>query len=378
MIIDAIAPPNLLLYFSPVARDSYAQRPHYVVRHFLDRGGARVVWVDPYPNRLPVLADLRRPPSPPAPRDPDPRVAVLRVPAWPVEPLPGGAALNRALRWRRVLARLEAETAGGDAIIGIGRPSALALLALARLRARARFYDAMDDFPEFYGGLSRRSMRRREDAVVAAVDRVYAASDALVAKFARRGVKAALVANAYPMGTLPPFQARDKGAPSVFGYVGTVGHWFDWDLVRELAAVFPASEVRLVGPVHAGPPRALPRNVTLLGERAQPDVVGQLREFACGLIPFRKTPLTASVDPIKFYEYRGMGLPVLSTRFGQMAARGRAEGVFHFEDGLEDAARAALAHATDADTVARFRADNDWDARLRRAALFPEPGPEPV
>ena len=34
------------------------------------------------------------------------------------------------------------------------------------------------------------------------------------------------------------------------------------------------------------------------------------------------------MDPVKYYEYRGMGLPVLTTRFGQMASRTRADGVY--------------------------------------------------
>ena len=64
MIIDAIEPPKHLLYFSPVAWASYAQRPHYFTRHFLRAPGASVTWVDPYPTRLPNLADLRgRPPD---------------------------------------------------------------------------------------------------------------------------------------------------------------------------------------------------------------------------------------------------------------------------------------------------------------------------
>jgi hypothetical protein len=216
--------------------------------------------------------------------------------------------------------------------------------------------------------------------VLGAVDRVYAASDALMEKFARRGVEACLVPNAYAMRTLPPFAPRPPAAPPVFGYVGTVGRWFDWELVARLASAFPSAEVRIVGPVYAGPPRVLPANVRLAGECPQPAAVEHLRDFACGLIPFRNTALTAAVDPIKYYEYRGMGLPVLSTRFGQMAARGRGDGVFMADGdgGLEGAARAALAHVTTAAAVDRFRAENDWDTRLGRAPLFPELGGLPV
>ena len=364
------------MYFSPVAWDSYAQRPHHFARHFLDRGGDGVLWVNPYPNRLPGLEDLRFRRAHPVAVSPEPRVRVVDVPAFPIEPLPGGVALNRALRWRGLLARLERETDGADLTLGVGRPSALAVLALDRLRAQARFYDAMDDFPEFYAGLSRRSMERREDEVAARVDVVYAASDALAAKFDRRGFRTIAVKNAYAMRTLPPFEPRPRGGPIVFGYVGTVARWFDWGIVAALPRAFPLAEVRIVGPVFAPRPW-LPANVKVLGAFAQPEVIPLLRGFSVGLIPFRKTPLTASVDPIKFYEYRAMGLPILSTRFGQMKARGRADGVFSLEDGIEAPARAALAHVVDPEDVARFRAANDWDTRLG-GVLYPDLAPLPA
>src|SRR5688500_14997728 len=202
-MIIAIEPPKHLLYFSPVAWASYAQRPHYFARHFLRARGASVTWVDPYPTRLPHLSDLGGRPSDRMPGTSDARVTVVGVPAWPVEPLPGGALVNRALRWRGLLPRLAAGMTATDGVIGIGRPSALAVLALDAVPARLRFYDAMDDFPEFYGGLSRRSMRGREGQVAAGVDRVCASSDALIAKFARQGVQATLVRNAYALDTLP-------------------------------------------------------------------------------------------------------------------------------------------------------------------------------
>jgi hypothetical protein len=157
-----------------------------------------------------------------------------------------------------------------------------------------------------------------------------------------------------------------------------VGHWFDWDLVRRIAAAHRDGEVRIVGPVHLRHSSDMPGNVRLLGECPQEAAVAHLQEFRCGLIPFRRTPLTAAVDPIKYYEYRAMGLPVVSTRFGQMEGRGGEPGVF-LTDGIDIApARRALRHVADPAEVARFRAGNDWTVRFDRASLFPELGAQPV
>ncbi len=52
-----------------------------------------------------------------------------------------------------------------------------------------------------------------------------------------------------------------------------------------------------------------------------------MAEFDVGLIPFKQNALTAAVDPIKYYEYRALALPVISTDFGEMHERGDLPGL---------------------------------------------------
>jgi hypothetical protein len=85
-----------------------------------------------------------------------------------------------------------------------------------------------------------------------------------------------------------------------------------------------------------------------------------------GLIPFKKTDLTASVDPIKYYEYRALGLPILSTRFGEMALRESQKGVFFVDkySDLEKQVKEALTCRSDIVEIEGFRKANSWDARF--------------
>ena len=87
------------------------------------------------------------------------------------------------------------------------------------------------------------------------------------------------------------------------------------------------------------------------------------------MIPFRSNALTAGVDPIKYYDYRAAGLPVLSTRFGEMTRRGSGDGVYFLDGagGLAEAVAAALAHRSDPVEISRFRRNNNWTARFRRS-----------
>jgi glycosyltransferase involved in cell wall biosynthesis len=254
----------------------------------------------------------------------------------------------------------------------VGKPSDLAVQILDRARGAPSFYDAMDDVAWFYEGRSRASMARQEIAVAVRVDRVWAASSALERRW-RRGARFCVrVPNACAPedlpspGARPP--ARDRRA---FGYVGTLARWFDWDFTRAVAEAFPDRPVDLIGPMYERPSGRLPDNVRLHPPRAAREALAAMGRFAVGLIPFRAGPLTEAADPVKYYEYAALGLPVLSTRVGEMARREGCPGVFLAEGPAEAAVRAreALA-ATPVEDLRAFQAVHSWEARFDAAGLF--------
>jgi glycosyltransferase involved in cell wall biosynthesis len=295
--------------------------------------------------------------------------------------LPLGAALNRLLA-RPVWRAIERFAGAGRLVIGVGRPSATALAAVRELDAESCFFDAMDNFPEFHRGLSRRAMRHYEDAIAAEVDLVLASSTYLAEKFARRGLRVEKILNGCnanaECGMRNDQRDRDTGVHSsslithpspVLGYLGCVGHWFDWPLVIRLAQGLPGAAIELVGPCLAPRPKRLPPNVRCLPACDGAEAAGHLRRFSAGLIPFQRNELTAGVDPIKFYEYRAAGLPVLSTTFGEMASRGREEGVYFLDqtDDLASLVSEALADGMDASRRRCFRRENEWSCRFRQS-----------
>jgi len=223
-----------------------------------------------------------------------------------------------------------------------------------------------------------------------------ASSTFLAEKFAGRGLRVAKVPNACTVpaeGTVPIFGqrreapvrkwdcppplAQEPGQPAagqqpVLGYVGCLGQWFDWPLVVRLAEQLPQASIELVGPCAVRPPVRLPPNIRLLPPCPQDAVDAQLARFSAGLIPFRPTALTAGVDPIKFYDYRAAGLPVLTTTFGEMALRGPDDGVYFLDqaDDLPALVCRALHHPFDAAAIEQFRAQHNWQARFRQADPF--------
>jgi hypothetical protein len=361
-----------LVYFAPVAWDSYPQRPHYLVRHFLASGGSRVIWVDPYPIRLPKLQDVRRiGRSMRIPLERPAGLAVVRIPTLPIEPLAPGRWLNRGLVASALVRRLRRLVQHCDVVVGIGRPSLVALSALTALAPFASFYDAMDDYPEFYSGSAKAAVSACEREIVRNVDLVLTASSALWEKFEAVGRRRLMIYNAFEMSALPPLQVARNGH-HVFGYVGCIGSWFDWTIVVRLAHAFRDAEVRVVGPCYEPPPHALPPNVHLSRACALSDAIDHCQRFSVGLIPFKQTRLTHSVDPLKYYKYRAMGLPVLTTRFGEMARRGIEDGAYVVDEAMavEAVASKALAARVDAAAIDEFRRTHTWEHRFDDAGLF--------
>jgi hypothetical protein len=95
-----------------------------------------------------------------------------------------------------------------------------------------------------------------------------------------------------------------------------------------------------------------------------------MARFHVGLIPFANNDVTAYVDPVKYYEYRAMGMNVLTTRFGEMNHRNEADGVYFWDQltsGKLDLKSLAASKPTEADRQA-FCQNNSWARRFNAAA----------
>lgn len=364
-----------LIYLSPVSWRSFAQRPHKFVEWFHKRTGRQVLWVESYPTRFPQLNDFRR-------IMPAKKLDLRPVPSWlrifnpialPIEPLPGSGYLN-SLLWVSLIRELKALVREEEVLLVVGKPSVLALQVLEAVRPRQSIYDAMDDFPAFYSGLSRQGMARHELSLVHHVSKVWVSSTALRERWQREGVEVCFVPNALDGALLPSSRLTTKeNKKKIFGYVGTIGNWFDWEWVLGLAKLRTDDIIRLIGPVLHPVPFALPKNVELLPPCHHEAALLAMSEFDVGLIPFKKNALTVSVDPIKFYEYRALGLPVISTDFGEMQFRANEAGTF-ISKTVGDIGRVAAIAVEFKDcprNSSEFARRNTWDARFDGAGLLP-------
>ncbi|MEL4073352.1 hypothetical protein WKW50_24840 [Ochrobactrum sp. GPK 3] len=360
-----------LIYLSPVPWASFAQRPQKFVNWFHAQYGGEVLWIEPYATRFPSWHDLKRARHTPV------ESHSAQVPSWltrikvssiPIEPLPGSAWLNQYL-WKRVIGAAVDFANVGDCSLVIGKPSVLAITLMKTLPDIFAVYDAMDDFPAFYRGLSRQAMRWREAQVMAKADEVWTSSTVLYDRVNLSPRKMRLIKNgldAAAVEAIKPIEANPD--QKVFGYIGTIGAWFDWDMVIALARAAPNDIVRIIGPIFKAPPKNLPANIELLPPCEHALAMEYMGGMDVGLIPFLKNELTASVDPIKYYEYRALGMPVISTAFGEMLNHGSDEDTF-LVNGLGEIActvNKARASIRSKRLDIAFVQANSWDARFNQ------------
>ncbi|MFQ2012679.1 glycosyl transferase [Aeromonas sp. 603607] len=307
-----------LVYISPVPWRSINQRPHFFAKMAVKYGVDELLWVEPYPSRFPNFGDLlpgRHAPEPSGLANIEHVEIVSAGSLIPLEPIEilfdffNGSRINKLIN--SILDFVGTEEAG----IVIGKPCRLSLALLKARDWDFSCYDAMDDFPSFYHGLSRTHMTLMEANLIKEVDIIMCSSHELYDKFIHD--KKLLVLNACADG-LTKEQDVDKGQGHVFGYIGTIASWFDWKWLIELANLNPTSSVHLFGPVKSRLPTCLPKNVILKGAIPHSQVMSEISKFDVAIIPFVINEITRFVDPVKYYEYALAEIPILSTNFGEM------------------------------------------------------------
>ena len=144
-------------------------------------------------------------------------------------------------------------------------------------------------------------------------------------------VKNAVKAELFRKGFVDKVQDENK----TVGYVGTIDDRFDLELLQFLFTTMPQIEFVFVGRIVSERTEAVLRqfiNVKLEGAKQPDDLPPYLKTFSAAIIPFKSDDLTRGIYPMKINEYLAAGLPVVSTRFGDLSD---FESVIRIADGNE-------------------------------------------
>jgi glycosyltransferase involved in cell wall biosynthesis len=307
--------------------------------HLMSRlaaGGSRVLFVESLGLRRPELGSrrdlariyrrLRRGIGPPRLRDGVHVLSPLVIPAH-------AHAAVRTLNARLLRNRVRRATAR----LGLSRPILWGYVPQAEalvdvISPSSVIYHCVDDIAA-QEGIDAASFRAAERRFATRADLVIASAPTLAERmrelsanvlYAPNVADTDLFATALSPGPVDRALAALPEPRVVF--VGAMAaKKLDLELVAGLAAARRDWTFALVGPVGLGDPStdlsalsALP-NVHLFGARPQHELPAVLRVAAAGLIPYRRSQLTASIFPMKVYEYLSAGLPVVATGLPALA-----------------------------------------------------------
>ena len=105
----------------------------------------------------------------------------------------------------------------------------------------------------------------------------------------------------------------------IIGYIGVIQDRVDLNLIKYLARHNINKSIILVGPVWNEQDQAKleldkEKNVYFLGYKKYREAPMYIQQFGIGIIPHQGDNLTASMNPMKMYEYLACGKPVVSTK----------------------------------------------------------------
>ncbi|MFD2162929.1 glycosyltransferase [Paradesertivirga mongoliensis] len=104
----------------------------------------------------------------------------------------------------------------------------------------------------------------------------------------------------------------------VIGFFGHIERRMDFDLIKDITTNNPHKSFVFAGPISA---EFVPEwffntpNIFTTGQLPYDQLPGVLKGFDITLIPFKKDAVSATIFPLKLFEYLGAGKPVIATNF---------------------------------------------------------------
>ncbi|MDD5361714.1 MAG: glycosyltransferase [Ignavibacteria bacterium] len=187
-------------------------------------------------------------------------------------------------------------------------------------------YDCMDDFTEFQG--SKKNQKTIDEILLfekrlcQRSDIVFSSSEQLKNNLTKRyGITNISVLNNAidipPASELQKFTDTACFKQGYFNilYTGSVSEWFDFDLINESLEKFDKVNYVLIGPSDV----CIPENdrIVYRAPIEHRQIFDAMNKSDMLVMPFKKTKLVESVNPVKVYEYIYSGKPALILGYGE-------------------------------------------------------------
>jgi glycosyltransferase involved in cell wall biosynthesis len=242
-------------------------------------------------------------------------------------------------------------------------------------------YHCVDDIAA-QPGMPARVLEEAEQNIVTRADIVFATSPRLAETRGRWNPNTHFLPNvadydhfvrALDADTVVPDDLARIARPRL-GFIGAIsGYKVDFELIRHLALQRPHWSLVLIGKVGEGDPWTDPAlleglpNLYRLGPRPYAELPALLKGIDVALLPSRQNEYTASMFPMKFFEYLAAGRPVVATALPALEPhRDVAHLVRDPADFIAAVESALERRGPDSEAGRRLASEHTWDARTGR------------
>ena len=234
-------------------------------------------------------------------------------------------------------------------------------------------YDCMDYHTAFITENSEQQrIKELETKLIARADLILVSSEKLRSNLLKDfqevidDSKLKVVRNGYNGEILEIPAEKRKGPKYIFAYVGTISHWFDFDILLKSLNEFEDIEYRLIGPVSGV---TIPENdrIKYLGSVDHQDIYSNIKDADALIMPFTLNDIVEAVDPVKLYEYINFNKDILTVRYKEIERFSKFTYSYDSYDEYKKQLKLLLQATdikSDQDSREQFLNANNWENRV--------------
>lgn len=191
---------------------------------------------------------------------------------------------------------------------------------ISRYKDKKIIYDKMDDDSQIATNyFLKESLKSKEERLIKSADLIFVSCQKFFDQIKEKHSNVKLLQNgvmvdfAHYIDRMFQNESERFGLncqKTIFGYVGTISHWFDFDVLNIILEANPNNEIVLVG--NNMMPEMKHERVHYVAPVEKERVAGIIEQFDVCLYNFKRNDLLDTINPVKIYEYLALNKPVLA------------------------------------------------------------------
>ncbi|NSL52038.1 glycosyltransferase family protein [Calidifontibacillus erzurumensis] len=203
-------------------------------------------------------------------------------------------------------------------MIWLGSPMYFPIIK--NIKSKIIIYDKMDEYQSLTKNpLMKLLLIKYEKQLINRSDLIFISSCSFYSEISIKNKEVFVVNNAVDLNTLyveieneitKKIDNLKKKGYTVFGYIGTIDHWFDYEAIYKILELNKNIKIVLVGRNNIK--KSNNQNILYYDPIRKEEVFSVIRKFDVCLYTFKLNDLINTINPVKVYEYLSCNKPTIA------------------------------------------------------------------